>query len=302
MNYLLQLRAFDDYRLYETKLSSGQTSLWYALMSINNKAHWQEWFTAANVVLERLSGLSRSGIVKNRNVLKQLGLIDFQSNGRKATSYRVCVLYTSDSTQRSVQDSTQESTQRSVQDSVQRSSALIKQNKTKQKPLRQKRAKHVYDQDSDYYKLAEFFVKKIRENNANFKTPNLQTWSDDFRKLIEIDKRNKHQVAMLIKWVQHDSFWASNVLSPSKLRKKFDQLAMKMDQDGSMGPSEPPVSKKPVYSDGEQRSIDIMQAFSTHDHDAEKATQALQAKYPDIVQEEVERQVYPEKFRKEDVF
>lgn len=177
-----------------------------------------------------------------------------------------------------------------------------KVNKTKQRPLRQKRAKRVYDQESDYYKLAEFFVEKIRENNANFKAPNLQTWSDDFRKLIEIDKRDKHQVALLIKWVQHDSFWAPNVLSPSKLRKKFDQLAMKMDQDGSMGPFEPPVSKKPVYSDGEQRSIDIMQAFSTHDHDAQQATQSLKAKYPDITLEAVERQVYPERFRKEDVF
>ncbi|MCH4164976.1 MAG: DUF4373 domain-containing protein [Lentilactobacillus diolivorans] len=67
-------------------------------------------------------------------------------------------------------------------------------------------------------------------------------------------------------------------------------------------PSEPRLSKKPVYSDGEQRSIDIMQAFSTHDHDAQQATQSLQAKYPDITLEAVERQVYPERFRKEDVF
>ena len=135
VNYLLQIRAFDDYRMYETKLSSGQVSLWYTLMSINNKAHWQKWFTAANVVLERLSGLSRSGIVKNRNILKQLGLIDFQSNGRKATSYQVCVLYTSDSTQRSTQSSTQDSAQRSTQDSAQNSSTLVKhkQNKTEKK-------------------------------------------------------------------------------------------------------------------------------------------------------------------------
>lgn len=132
MNYLMQIRAFDDYRLYKQKLSAGQVSLWYTLMSINNKAGWSTWFTAANATLESLSGLSRSGIVKNRNVLKQLNLIDFSSNGRKATSYRVCVLYTSDSaqgsTQRSVQDSTQQGTQRSVQDS----SALVKQNETKQ--------------------------------------------------------------------------------------------------------------------------------------------------------------------------
>lgn len=132
MNYLMQIRAFDDYRLYKQKLSAGQVSLWYTLMSINNKAGWSTWFTAANATLESLSGLSRSGIVKNRNVLKQLNLIDFSSNGRKATSYRVCVLYTSDSAQGSTQSSVQDSTQRSTQTSVQGSSALIKQNETKQ--------------------------------------------------------------------------------------------------------------------------------------------------------------------------
>lgn len=128
----MQIRAFDDYRLYKQKLSAGQVSLWYTLMSINNKAGWSTWFTAANATLESLSGLSRSGIVKNRNVLKQLNLIDFSSNGRKATSYRVCVLYTSDSAQGSTQSSVQDSTQRSTQTSVQGSSALIKQNETKQ--------------------------------------------------------------------------------------------------------------------------------------------------------------------------
>ena len=92
MNYLQQILAFDDYLLYKQKLSSGQIALWRALMSINNKAGWATWFTA-NATLESLSGLSRSGINKNRNALKQ-GLIDFKSNGRKATSYKVCVLYT----------------------------------------------------------------------------------------------------------------------------------------------------------------------------------------------------------------
>ena len=135
MNYLQQIRAFDDYRLYEQKLSAGQVSLWYTLMSINNKTAWSTWFTAANATLESLSGLSRSGIVKNRNVLKQLGLIDFSSNGRKATSYRVSVLYTSDSAQGSVQRSTQRSAQHSVQKSVQRSSTLNKQNETKQNEI-----------------------------------------------------------------------------------------------------------------------------------------------------------------------
>lgn len=134
MNYIQQIRAFDDFKLYKTRLSAGQIALWHALMSINNKTSWQEWFTAANVTLESLSGLSRSGILKDRNILKQLDLIDFRTNGRKATSYHVCVLYVADSTQDSKQSSKHTSTQDSKHTSTQDSNTLIKhkQNETKQ--------------------------------------------------------------------------------------------------------------------------------------------------------------------------
>lgn len=107
MDYIRQILAFDDYLMYNQGLSSGQIALWRALMSINNKARWSEWFTASNQTLETLSGLSRQGINKNRNILKQLGLIDFRSNGRKATSYYICKLYTSNSLQESVQHSSE---------------------------------------------------------------------------------------------------------------------------------------------------------------------------------------------------
>ena len=107
------------------------------------------------------------------------------------------------------------------------------------KDPRPKHKKRVYDKDSDYYKLSEFFIKQIKKNNPNFKDPNIQKWSDDFRKIIEIDDRDKHEVAMLIKWVQKDSFWMSNILSPAKLREKYDQLVMRMNNS-----SEPHVLKQ----------------------------------------------------------
>lgn len=129
MDYIKQILAFDDYLMYNQGLSSGQIALWRALMSINNKTRWSEWFTASNQTLETLAGLSRQGINKNRNVLKQLGLIDFQTNGRKATSYHICKLYTLDSLQEDVRKL---STSNSLQDSLQSSSATVAEKCTTQ--------------------------------------------------------------------------------------------------------------------------------------------------------------------------
>lgn len=152
MNMVKQILAFND-RLMIKPLSSGQIALWYALLHINNKASWIQEFSVANQTLEILCGLSRQGINKARNVLKQEGLIDFKSNGTRATSYKLAVLYTSDtsnsvqdsrqvnsnkkvdtsdSLQVGVQSSVQNSIQGSLQSSVQNSSTLNKQNKTKQ--------------------------------------------------------------------------------------------------------------------------------------------------------------------------
>lgn len=131
MNYLQQILAFNDRQMINP-LSSGQIALWHALMHINNKCNWIEWFSVANQTLESLSGLSRQGVTKARNVLKQEGLIEFKSNGTKATSYRINVVTMSNSVQSSIQSSVQSSIQSGVQSSVQSGSTLNKQNKTKQ--------------------------------------------------------------------------------------------------------------------------------------------------------------------------
>jgi len=90
--------------------------------------------------------------------------------------------------------------------------------------------KQVYDESSNYYQLAIFFYQQIKKNNPNHKEPNFQTWSDDIRKMIELDERTDEQVKYLMQWVQEDDFEMANVLSPSKLRKRFDQLVIKVKQ------------------------------------------------------------------------
>lgn len=130
MNYLREILAFNDL-LQTNELSTGQIALWYALMYINNKCGWIEWFSAPNRTLELYSGLSRSGIEKNRNILKQKGLIDFRSKGTKASEYKMMAI--SNSLQDSLQDSLQRCTQDSLQNSLQNSGTLNKLNKNKTK-------------------------------------------------------------------------------------------------------------------------------------------------------------------------
>lgn len=137
MNYIALINSFWDSAIL-SPLSTGQVSLYMALLHINNRSNWIEWFTAPNQVLSVLTGLSRSGILKARNELKQRGLIDFRERGTKATVYKITTMSNSaqDSTQNSNQNSEQDSTQNSNQNGEQNSSTLNKhKHKQKQKNI-----------------------------------------------------------------------------------------------------------------------------------------------------------------------
>lgn len=137
MNYIAIINSFWD-SATTNPLSTGQVSLYFALLHICNRSNWTEWFAAPNQVLSVLTGLSRSGILKARNELKQRGLIDFREKGTKATLYKVLTI--ANSTQVSAQDSTQNGvqigTQDSTQNGVQKSNTLYKhKQKLKQKSV-----------------------------------------------------------------------------------------------------------------------------------------------------------------------
>lgn len=93
MNYIKQLNTFYE-MIMTNPLSSGQIALWSALMHINNKCSWIEWFSASSSRLQEITGLSESGISKARNVLKQRGFIDYKksSNRRIAPKYKIIEL------------------------------------------------------------------------------------------------------------------------------------------------------------------------------------------------------------------
>ncbi len=122
MNLIAEWKAFYDW-VELNQVTTGQIALWQALLYINNKCAWQDWFTVSNLKLQLLTGLSRQAIVKCRNLLKQKGLLDFRVNGSKATAYHLISLEERARAARSeaaaLSNSSQQSSQESSQASLQ---------------------------------------------------------------------------------------------------------------------------------------------------------------------------------------
>lgn len=95
MDYIRQLNAFRDWLLVND-LPTSAIALWYALMTINNMTGWKERFNAPNSVVEKLTGLSKQGLVNARRKLLEVGLIEYEKGKKgKAPVYRIVPLVNS---------------------------------------------------------------------------------------------------------------------------------------------------------------------------------------------------------------
>ena len=74
---------------------------------------------------------------------------------------------------------------------------------------------------------AEYILSKVIQLKPNFKKPNINNWADQVRLMREQDKKNHREICELFKWANKDSFWQTNILSPKKLRSKWDELEIK---------------------------------------------------------------------------
>lgn len=65
------------------------------------------------------------------------------------------------------------------------------------------------------------------------KEPNWVSWANDVRLMCTQDNRNHRQICELYGRVNRDPFWCKNILSPSKLREKWDELSLKLSASAS---------------------------------------------------------------------
>ncbi|EJK4582490.1 hypothetical protein NLD33_004540, partial [Escherichia coli] len=60
------------------------------------------------------------------------------------------------------------------------------------------------------------------------KEPNWTVWANDVRTMRMLDGRTHRQICEMFGRVQRDPFWVKNVMSPSKLREKWDELVIRL--------------------------------------------------------------------------
>lgn len=74
--------------------------------------------------------------------------------------------------------------------------------------------------------IANIILADLRSINPGHKEPNLNRWANTIRLMRERDGRTLSEIIDLWQWANKNSFWCSNILSPDKLRAKWDQLTL----------------------------------------------------------------------------
>lgn len=70
---------------------------------------------------------------------------------------------------------------------------------------------------------------------ARPKEPNWAAWANEVRLMVTQDGRTHKQICALFKRANRDTFWCRNILSPSKLRDKWDELTLKLSPATTAG-------------------------------------------------------------------
>jgi len=112
-----------------------------------------------------------------------------------------------------------------VTEPLRNSSLLSNSNSNSNSNYKNTSAKKFTDEDLS---TATWMYDQILIVNPEHKTPDLEKWADEIR--LMRDKRTPQQIRSLFAWANQDNFWRSNILSPGKLRQKWDQLTIRAQE------------------------------------------------------------------------
>lgn len=105
----------------------------------------------------------------------------------------------------------------------------------------QKQQKKLFPHDGYAYQAAVYLDKSVRKVIPSAKAATedtLQRWAADFDKCNRLDDHSWDEIRNVLVFARKDTFWQTNILSGSKFRKQYMQLAAKMNCE-SRAPAQP---------------------------------------------------------------
>lgn len=90
-------------------------------------------------------------------------------------------------------------------------------------------------------RLALLLYDLHRQIDTHFATSqkHIEQWAKDIEKLNRIDKRSYEDIEKVIRWIKTaGNFWCPNIISGSKLREKYPQVFLQMQQQHTRDPPE----------------------------------------------------------------
>lgn len=210
---------------------AGLMHLWINLLI---RANWKpSWFVKQRIGVGQVAfscgnfaddlKVSRRTLIRRLKELEDGGQISVKANNRftvvtilKWKSYQDCC---------DTRDTTEVTTDGTAADTTDAHQTPIKRPSDDTHPKKGRREEgKKYLFTSEDRELAEWMFGLVRLLNPTAKEPPWDRWSDDIRKLRDLDKRPHEQVRTLFMWANGNQFWKSIILSPAKLREKWDGL------------------------------------------------------------------------------
>lgn len=107
----------------------------------------------------------------------------------------------------------------------------------------------------DVERVCEHLAAVIEKGGG--KKPRItKTWRNDVRLLLDVDDVTPEQAIAAIDWAHADSFWNAHILSPGKLRTKYETLRRQASsQRGQRAPQAPPTAPRDMTEEEKKRAL-----------------------------------------------
>lgn len=98
-----------------------------------------------------------------------------------------------------------------------------------EKSREEKSRENSFVASADAEQLCDLLKQRMEANGVKTK-PVTTAWLRQMDAIMRLDKHTPDDIRAVIEWCQSDPFWRCNILSPKKLREKFETLRLRMGE------------------------------------------------------------------------